>query len=72
MQNDPEGLKNELLKIGHLVFFSILFSTDCRSVSEGEEPKFFGKDDLSDYTFDEALKLIIQKESNFLWQKYGK
>lgn len=69
INNDSKLLKNELMKIGPLVVFSIVFSADKQNLEEGKATKVFKPNEIKEATFDDMLQAVAEKQSEFLWNK---
>lgn len=69
IKNDPTLIENELMKIGPLAVYSIVISIDQQNMDEGRPLKVFKENQIKDCTFDEIMQVIVEKQSEFLWNK---
>lgn len=72
INNDEELLTAELMKIGPLVLYSIVLSGEKQEIEEGKPPKVFKINQIKENTFDEMLQAVVEKQSEFLWDRIKK
>lgn len=72
INDNSDLLKAELMKIGPLVVFSIVFSADKQNLEEGKPTKVFKANQIKECTFDDMLQAVAEKQSEFLWDKINK